>query len=112
MRACQKHRWRTTRIERLFPAGGAEAPAVAWLEAREAGLVMRRAEIVALGSAELEKLLIHSRADDVSADIRVVRIAATVTKEPGFGAMTARLDRPPHDAEADRRGARRGGFFA
>src|SRR5262245_60817988 len=72
-----------TGVQRLLPARGAQAPAVAGLEAGEAVLRQRRREVVALRLGEVEELGGHDDANRVKAGILAAGIAAGIAIEAG-----------------------------
>src|ERR1043165_9477906 len=76
---------RSAGIERLLPAAGAQAPAIARLEAGKAVLRHGSREVVALGLGEGEELGGHDHTDRMQADILAAGVAATVTIEAGHG---------------------------
>ena len=89
-------------VEGLLPAAGAQAPAVARLQAGEAILRHWRTEIVAGGLREGEELGRHHDADRVEADILAAGVAATVAVEAGHGLMRARLQGPAQHVDRRR----------
>src|SRR6266404_5310211 len=86
-------------IERLLPAAGAQAPAVARFEPGEAVLRQGRAEVVAVRLGEGEELRRHDHTDGVQADILAAGIAASVTVEAGQGLERAGLQRAAQDVD-------------
>src|SRR5215212_3895646 len=72
-------------FQRLLPAAGAQAPAVARLQPGEAVLRHRRREIVALSLGEGQELGRQDHTDRVQAEVLVPGIAAAVAIEPGHG---------------------------
>src|SRR5258708_33488636 len=69
----------------LQPAGGADAPAVARLEAGEAELGHGRGEVVAEGLGGGEKRGVDDAANGVYAEIVAAGVAAAVAVEAGHG---------------------------
>ena len=76
-------------IDALQPAGGADAPAVAGLEAGEAVLRHGGGEIVAEALGGGEKLRRDDAADGVHAEIVRAGVAAAVAEEAGHGLAAA-----------------------
>jgi hypothetical protein len=74
---------RRTRAARFNPAHCAQAPAVAWFEAGEAELGMRRGEIIAVRSAESKEFCRDADAYDVRADVFVAGVAAAIAEKTG-----------------------------
>ena len=66
-------------VKRFLPAGHANAPFVAGLQAGKFPLGPRRHEIVTLQHGEIEKLTCHFRANGVQPDIAGTGLAETVT---------------------------------
>jgi len=56
-------------IERCLPAGNADAPLVAWIEAGKTKFGNRRDQIVAVEHGEIEKLARYFYTDRVQSDI-------------------------------------------
>ena len=81
----------------LLPPQHAETPLVAWLQAGELPFGMRRDEIVALRSTELEELRGDTGADDVGAEVLRARPAAAVAEVAGQRIVAAVLQRRPED---------------
>src|SRR5262245_54976972 len=76
---------RAAGVERLLPALGAQAPAIARLQALEAELGHGRAEVVAARLGEGEELPRHHGTDRVQAGILAAGVAAAVAVEAGQG---------------------------
>src|SRR5689334_15573056 len=83
MRRPQHDLRRHAGVQRLLPAGRAEAPAVAGLQARKAVLREGRREIVAGALGVGEELGGDDAADGVAADILGRGVAAAVAEESG-----------------------------
>src|SRR6266704_1188706 len=81
----------------LDPAQHMQAPAVAGLQALEAHLGARRAEVVAARAAEFEELLRHLDANEVRDALRAVGRAAAVTEESGKRIVAAGEQRTAED---------------
>ena len=81
----QHHRRGDARLQRLLPAVGAQAPAFARLQAREAVLRPRRAQVVAPRAAEGEEFYRHLGADDVDAEVVRAGVTAAGAVEAGQG---------------------------
>lgn len=81
----------------LEPAGGADAPAVARLEAGEAELGHGSDEVVAEGARGLQEGLIDDAADGVDAEVFGAGVAAAVAVEAGHGGAAAGLQREAED---------------
>jgi len=79
----------------LKPATGADAPAVAFFEPREAVLRHGGGEIVAQARRGCEELLRNDAADSVNAEIVGPGVAASIAKEPGDGVCAAGFERLP-----------------
>jgi hypothetical protein len=79
-------------LERFFPPGHADAPFVAWLEARELPLRVRRDEIVAIQHREVEELPRHLCADRVQTNIAGTGLAEPVAIKPGQRITAAGLE--------------------
>src|SRR5690606_37941753 len=99
VRAFQDHARRHAVLVRLEPTGGAKAPAVARLQARETVLGHRRREVVAAEARELEELPRDPDADRMRAEILVARVAAAVAEEAGTGTLAAGLERLAEDVD-------------
>ena len=109
MRRLEDDRSGHTRLERLLPAGGDDAPTVARAEPGEHPLRLRRDEIVPARYGELEELLGHDRADDVEARIDTARTAVPVAEEPGQRVEATGLELTAEDVHRSRlRGQTRG----
>ena len=80
------------------PVGGGHAPAVAGVEAGEAVLGHRGAEVVADGTLVLEELGGHHGADGVAAAVVGTGSTASVPVEAGHGVHAAGLKLLPQDA--------------
>src|SRR5262245_52950643 len=79
---CLEHNARSLAgCEGLLPAGGAQTPAIAGLEAGELEFRHRRAEVIAAGLGEVQELSSHQHADGVRAAILSARVAAAVAEE-------------------------------
>src|SRR5258708_8747470 len=92
MRRLEHDLRRRPAIERLLPAAGAQAPAIARFQAGEAVLRQGRAEVVAVRLGEGEKLRCHDDADGMQADILAAGVAATVAVEAGHRLLRAGLE--------------------
>jgi len=86
-----------TDIERFFPSGSTQAPAVARFEPGKPRGRLRRAEVIALFFRESEKLSGHQGAHAVDADVLCARVAAAVTIETGQRVKAARFKFAPQD---------------
>jgi len=95
VRRAQVDARRHTGLVSFLPARGAQAPAVAGLQARETELGSRRREIVAAEARELEKFLRDLDADRVRAQIVVARVAAAVAEESRHRVLATRFERFP-----------------
>ena len=93
----QDHRRRHVGLEGLLPAGGAQTPAVARPQTREAPGLVGRAEIVADQAAVVEEVRGHHHADRVHADVVGAGITAACAVETGEGVRTATLERSAED---------------
>lgn len=88
---------RLARLPRLHPAQHVQAPAVAGLEAAEAQLRARRAEVVSAAARELEKVRRDPDADQVRDAVLAVRGAAPVAEIAGDRVEAARPQRAAED---------------
>src|SRR5262245_10961331 len=70
--------WQRSRGGGLLPAGGAQTPAIAGLEAGKLEFRHRRAEVIAAGLGEVQELGSHQHAEGVRAAILSARVAAAV----------------------------------
>src|SRR5579883_29714 len=86
-------------IERLLPARGAEAPAVAGLQPGEAVLREGCAEVVAGLLRERQELRRHDAANRVQAKVLLAGVAAAVAIEPGDRVDRAGSERPAQDVD-------------
>ena len=84
----------------FLPALGAEAPAVAGVEAGEAELGARGGEVVAAGAGEGEEVVGDADADGVAAAVGGAGVAAAVAEEAGHRVEGAGLQRLAEDVEA------------
>src|SRR5262245_39260519 len=91
MRRPEHHARRHPGGKRLLPTRGAQAPAIAGLQAREADLRDRRAQIVALTLAEGQELRRHFGAHHMGADILGAGLAAAAAVEAAERPDGARL---------------------
>ena len=89
-------------VERFLPAGGAQAPAVAGLQAGKAILRQGGAEIVAVGLGKGQERRGRDHADRVQADILGAGIAAAVAIEAGDRLDGAGLQRAAQDIDRRR----------
>ena len=87
----QIDRWRAVGVERFLPARGADAPAIPWLQAREAR--PRGRQVVAARLREREERAGDQDTHDVTADVVVVGLAAARTKPTGAWLEGAWLER-------------------
>jgi hypothetical protein len=85
MRGAQNNAWRIFRFKCLLPTRGAQAPTVAWFQAREAKLWHRRGQIVAARFRKREKLRCHDGADRVASHVLLAGIAAAIAIKPCDG---------------------------
>lgn len=76
-------------IEGFFPAGDAEAPAIAGFEAGEIPLGSGGGEIIAAEIGEVQELLGGLNADGVQADVSGAGAAIAIAVEPGHGFAAA-----------------------
>ena len=83
-------------LKGFLPAGGAQAPLVAVLEAGKSELRARRAQVVAAAFGKFEKLVCHFRADDVHSSITRAGAAAAVPMPAG-----ERIERAGNENGAD-----------
>ena len=90
-------------LQCLLPARGAEAPAVAGLEAGEAVLRQGGGEVVADGAAVGEEACRHDRADGVAAVVFGAGAAGAVAEEAGDGAVGAGGERAAEPSKGRRR---------
>src|SRR5260370_9750252 len=97
MRRAETHPWWLAGVERLLPARRAQAPAVARLQPREAGLRHRRRQIVAGGAREREKIGVDPGAHGVHAEIVRAGLTAAGALKPG------QRFRPPFGERLDKR---------
>src|SRR5579883_544407 len=97
MGGSQHHPWRPSRFERFLPAGRAQAPAIAGLEAGKAIGGHGGRQVVAAGFREGEELSGHHRTDRVAADVLAGRVAAPVAEESRERFERARLERLAED---------------
>ena len=109
VRRLEHDRRSDARLERLRPALGDDAPAVAGLEAREQPLRLRGHEVVPARAGEREELLGHDRADDVDADVAGAGPAVAVAIEPGHRVERARLEIAAEDVHDRQRNSHRAG---
>jgi hypothetical protein len=85
MRGAQNNAWRIFRFKCLLPTRGAQAPTVAWFQARKAKLWHWGGQIVAARFRKREKLRRHDGADRVASYIRLAGIAAAIAIKPCHG---------------------------
>lgn len=80
-------------VERGFPPGNADAPAIARLQSGEAPFRVRSHKVVAVENGEVEEFFCHLHADGVQADIFRAGPAIAVTIKTGkrITATTAKL---------------------
>jgi len=97
MRRREHDRRGTALPGRLEPPQGAQAPAVARHESREAPFRPRRHQVVAGRDGEVEELPRHHGADGVAAAVAGDRLAATVAEEPGERIGRAGFEDPAED---------------
>jgi hypothetical protein len=76
-------------IEGFFPAGDAEAPAIAGFEAGEVPLGGGRGKVVAAEEGEVQELFGGFDADGVLTDVSGAGAAVAVAVEPGHGFAAA-----------------------
>ena len=88
-----------TGVERLFPTGGAKAPAIAGLEAGEVPLWTGGDEIVAAGEGEGEEVVAGFDADGVDARVLRTGVTAAVTVKPGEGGSATGLEDASEDVQ-------------
>ena len=72
-------------IERFFPAGRAQTPAIAGLEAGKVPLGPRGNEIVAVGQRKGEEIVADFDADCVDAEVFRTGVAASIAIEASQG---------------------------
>jgi hypothetical protein len=88
----EHHRARCSRLLNLKPAGCADAPAIAWLEAGEAVLRHGRREVVAQGLRSREEGLVDDAADGVDAEVIGSSLAAAGAVKAGHGVAAAGVE--------------------
>ena len=91
-------------LERLAPARGAQAPAIAGLEPGKIEIGLRRREVVAARLGEGEELRRHLDADRVQPDILGSGVTAAGAEEAGQRPLRAALERLAIDVLLARRG--------
>ena len=84
----------------LEPAGGADTPSVAGLEAGESVLRHRGAEVVAEGPGDAEELFVDDAADGVDAEVVGAGLAAASAVEAGHGLAAADVKRLAEDVSS------------
>ena len=85
--------WRLVCFKRLLPTRRAQAPTVAWFQAREAKLRHRRRQIITARFRKREKLRCHDSADRVAAYVLLAGIAAAIAIKPCHGRKRTDLKR-------------------
>jgi hypothetical protein len=93
MRGAQNDARRVIGFERLLPALGAQAPAVAGLQPGKADFGDRRRQIIAARLGETKKGVGHDHADGVTADVFAAGVAATVAVKTRHWTDRAQLQR-------------------
>ncbi len=89
MRGLKVDRCRAAAAKCFHPARNANAPAIAWFQARKAPFGMRGDEVVAVEHREIEELLRHRDADGMQAPVFRSCPAVAVAVEPGEGIAAA-----------------------
>jgi uncharacterized hydrophobic protein (TIGR00271 family) len=92
MRRLEHDGRRNAGLERLLPACGDDAPAVARLQPREEPLRLGRGQVVPDRRRELEELVRHDCADRVEARVATLRATVAVPEEAGQRVERARLE--------------------
>ena len=85
------------REQGLPPAIDTEAPSVSGIETGETVFGGWSREVVAAGACELEELVSHYSANDVSAEVVLVGLAAAVSEPAGAGRRRAHLQDSAED---------------
>ena len=85
MRGAQDDPGRLVCFKCLLPTRGAQAPTVAWFQAREAKLWHRGGQIVATRFRKRQKLRCHDSADRVASYVLLAGIAAAIAIKPCHG---------------------------
>lgn len=88
----QDHRRSFSRLQGLFPAQGAEAPAVPGLKTGESELGRWCAQVIASGFGELEKILGDLSTDNMGALVLGPGNTGAGPVVSGFGGFAARLE--------------------
>ena len=104
VRRLEHDRRRGPGLERFLPAGGDDTPAIAWLQAREHPLRLRRDEVVPARHGEREELLGHHRADRVEPEIDALGSAVAIPEVSGHRIEGARLELAAENVHAERLG--------
>jgi hypothetical protein len=85
MRGAQNNAWRIFRFKCLLPTRGAQAPTVAWFQAREGKLWHWGGQIVAARFRKIQKRRRHHRTDRVASYVLLAGIAAAIAIKPCHG---------------------------
>jgi hypothetical protein len=93
MRGAQNNAWRIFRFKCLLPTRGAQAPTVAWFQARKAKLWHWGGQIVAARFRKREKLRCHDSIDRVASYFLLAGIAAAIAIKPCYGLKRTDLKR-------------------
>lgn len=93
---------RGIRVERFFPTACAQAPSIAWFQAREAVLRQGRAEVVSLRFGEHQELGRKDHANRVQSHILRSGITASIAIKAGNRGMRAGLKRPAKHVDRGR----------
>lgn len=97
VRRIQMYGRRDAHLPGFFPAGRAQAPAIAGLQAWKLKLWARRDEIIAAVKTVIEEFGGHGHADCMHAMIHRARIAAAIAKETSLGIVAAWGERFAHN---------------
>ncbi len=101
VRRLEHDRRRDARLERLLPARGDDAPAVARAEPREQPLRLRRHEVVPADTENSRNSSVIDRADGVEAGVGALGAAVAVAEEAGHRVEGARLELAAEDVHAE-----------
>jgi hypothetical protein len=93
MRGAQNNAWRIFRFKCLLPTRGAQAPTVAWFQARKAKRWHWGGQIVAARFRKREKLRCHDSTDRVASYVLLAGIAAAIAIKPCHGLKRTDLKR-------------------